>query len=196
MTQELEEGRIGLLLTPSTGYRLDGIAIWAMDNGAFTNKYPGDNAYLRFLNKNESHQERCLFVAAPDVVGDSQATLEMFTPIARRIKEAGWPVALVAQDGMTEHTVPWDNLDWLFIGGTTEWKLSQSVANLIVTAKQLGKKVHVGRVNSRKRFRHFAELECDSADGTTIAFAPARNLPVVLGWIADDVQLSLPTVVA
>lgn len=185
MRSDLEQGRLGLLNTPKSAYRLEGVKVWAMDNGAFTGKYPGDDEYMALLDRLTDHQSRCLFVAAPDVVGDSEATLRMFPEMAGRIRAAGWPVALVAQDGMAAAQLPWADFDWLFIGGGTEWKLGPDAERLIQAAKARGKRVHVGRVNSGRRFRKFARLGCDSADGTYIAFGPSVNLPRVHRWIAD-----------
>jgi len=59
-----------------------------------------------------------------------------------------------------------DDFDWLFIGGTTEFKLGYDAKDCIRGAKSINKLVHVGRVNSRKRYRIFKSLGCDSADGT------------------------------
>lgn len=180
---ELTAGTIGLLQTPGTRYRLDGVAVWAMDNGAFTGKYPGDDAYLGLLDRLVEHQPRCLFVAAPDVVGDAPATLALLSDMARRIRARGWQVALVGQDGMEHLPVPWDLVDWLFVGGSTGWKLGRGAHALIRQAQAHGKRVHVGRVNSGRRFARFHALGCDTADGTYLAFGPDVNLPRVRSWL-------------
>lgn len=189
MRDDLSSGRIGFLKTPNNGNLVhNGIAVWALDNGCFTNAYPGDDAYMGLLDKLAEHRDRCLFVAAPDVVGDAGATLAMFGPMAARIRAAGWPVALVGQDGMEHLTVPWDGLDWLFVGGSTEWKLGVGAETLIRQAQAHGKRVHVGRVNSGTRFRHFRSMRCDSADGTFIAFGPDVNAPKVRRWVSSAHQ--------
>jgi hypothetical protein len=185
---DLGRGSIGLLQTPANRYALDGVAVWAMDNGCFTNSYPGDEAYLYGLAKYEMHRAACLFVAAPDVVGDGAATLARFQPMASRIRAAGWPVALVAQDGMTSERIPWAGVDWLFIGGSTAWKLGTEAAALIISARARGVRVHVGRVNSAIRFAHFAGLGADTADGTFLAFGPDINAPKVREWMRQSVQ--------
>lgn len=187
----LADGVIGLLLTPNTGYRLEGISAWAMDNGCFSGRYLGDERYLALLHKLRAHRTRCLFVAAPDVVEDAEATLELFPRIAPELKNDGWPVALVAQDGMDATSIPWGDLDYLFLGGSTKWKLSGATDSLIAAAKGVGKKVHVGRVNSFRRFQHFAALGCDSADGTFLAFGPDKNLPRLINWIEAPRQMKL-----
>ena len=183
IADDLAAGTMGLLRTPRNGYRLDDVAVWAMDNGCFTGAYPGHDAYLALLDSLVEHRERCLFVAVPDVVGDGAATLAMFPEMAREIRARGWRVALVGQDGMERMDVPWHLLDWLFIGGSTHWKLGPGARTLIAQAKARGKRVHVGRVNSAKRFARFAALRCDSADGTKLAFGPHANAPLVRGWM-------------
>lgn len=188
IADDLAAGRIGLLNTPKNAYTLDGVAVWAMDNGAFTDSYPGDDAYLAMIHRLDEHRDRCLFVAVPDVVGDAVATLAMFQPMAARIRAAGWPVALVGQDGMEHLDVPFDDLDWVFIGGSTGWKLGPGAEALIAQAQQHGKQVHVGRVNSGGRFAKFRALGCDTADGTFIAFGPDVNAPQIRRWMARTAQ--------
>ena len=191
MAADLASGAIGLLQTPNTSYALDGVAVWAMDNGCYTNAYPGDDAYLALLQRLEHHRDRCLFVAAPDHVGDAESTLVELVHMAPRIRAAGWPVALVGQDGMEKLPVPWDLTDWVFIGGSDDWKLGSGAEQFIRQAQAHGKKVHVGRVNSALRFRRFRSMGCDSADGTFIAFHPSGNLPQVRRWVGSPTQLPL-----
>ena len=42
--------------------------------------------------------------------------------------------------------------------------------------------MHVGRVNSRKRFQLMQKWGADSADGNFLAFAPLGNIPRLLKW--------------
>lgn len=183
IADDLATGRLGLLQTPANSYRLDGVAVWAMDNGCFTETYPGDDAYLAMLAKYARHADRCLFAAAPDVVGDATATIERSRHMFAPIRTLGYPVALVLQNGMTPNALPWDDFDAVFIGGDNRFKLYDSIP-LIRAAQARGKYVHVGRVNSRTRFDHFAELGCDSCDGTFLAFGPDTNAPRLRTWIA------------
>lgn len=191
IAEDLANGTMGLLATPATGYALGNVHVWALDNGAYTGRYPGDEAYLHLLARLEPHREHCLFVAAPDIVADAAGTLARFTEMGPRITAAGWPVALVAQDGLTPEDVPWHQLGWLFIGGSTQWKLSAAVVALIRRAQQEGVKIHVGRVNSARRYMRFASLGCDSADGTFIAYGPDRNAPQVRQWIRGGIQTAM-----
>lgn len=185
---DLAAGTIGFLKTPAVGNTLDGVKVWAVDNGCFTGKYPGDDAYLTWLDRYADRRADCLFVAVPDVIGDGPATLANFPTMAARIKAAGWPVALVGQDGMEHLDVPWHLVEWLFVGGSTEWKLGHGAADLIRQAQDRGKRVHVGRVNSGKRFALFAGMGCDTADGTFLAFGPDVNAPKLRSWMATQVQ--------
>jgi cobyric acid synthase len=120
------------------------------------------------------------------VVGDAAATLERSAPHLPRIRDLGYPAALVAQDGLELLEVPWRSFDALFIGGTTEWKLGEHVAPLVAEAKARGMHVHMGRVNSRKRWRIAKALGCDTADGTFLAFAPRTNIPRFRMWLEEE----------
>lgn len=125
-----------------------------------------------------AYREKCLFVTAPDVVGNAIATMSSYRYWGCRLKDEGWPVAFVAQDGQELFDFP-PEFDALFIGGFTEWKMSGAALDCIRRAKSLGKWVHVGRVNSQRRIRHFQIAGVDSVDGTTIAFAPNKNFKVL-----------------
>lgn len=160
---------------------------WAADNGRFSAPQTySDDRYLGWLAK-RPHQDACLFATAPDVVGDAAATLALSGPMFARIRALGYRVALVAQDGLERLTVPWSSFDALFIGGTTEWKLSEAAASLVREAKRRGKWVHMGRVNSLRRLRFAQSIGCDSADGTYLRFRHSKGTgeAEVRGWIAD-----------
>lgn len=168
------------MVTPRMGQQPPAGQPWAADNGRFASPQDyTDAGYLAFLEKMLPHADRCLFATAPDVVGDAKATLELSLPLLPRIRALGYPAALVAQDGLTADQVPWDEIDALFIGGTTTWKLSEVAYGLIAEAKRRGKWTHMGRVNSWQRFRAAAAVGCDSADGTYLRFDPTQKR---LGW--------------
>lgn len=156
----------GQLLTPLTRYRLrNPEKPWAIDNGGF--KRLDIAAFEALLARESHHRERCLFVAAPDIVGSAQRTLELLDHFRPTL--AGWRIALVCQDGQETLPIPWNTIDAVFIGGSTAWKCSLHVEAIIRTAKVLGKWVHVGRVNDPERFLHFEDLGADSCDGTGLA---------------------------
>lgn len=154
------------LLTPLTARRLQNPdKPFAIDNGG----YSGFER-VEFENLLARHVERrhlCRWVACPDIVGSARRTLEAFDYWKGKL--AGWKLALVAQDGIENLTIPWSEIDAIFIGGTTEWKLSKHAADVIRTAQICGKWVHAGRVNTPGRFEYFENLGADSMDGTGLA---------------------------
>lgn len=154
----------GQLLTPLTRYSNAG-GSFAIDNGAFSRF---DLAGFRsLLQREDENKKACLFVTIPDVVGNARRTLEVWK---RRHKFAPhWPLALVAQDGQEDLEIPWDEMDAIFIGGRDPWKDSQASLDIVKTAKTLGVHVHVGRVNTSKRFRLFADAGADTCDGSGVA---------------------------
>ena len=179
---QMNAGHLVCISTPKQGNRIPEDALVCLDNGVFGKGYPGDEKWLAWVTKHQPIADRVIFVVAPDVVGDAAATLERSRPFLPIIRDLGFPAAFVAQDGLEDLDVPWDEFDVLFIGGSTEWKLGPHVLPLIREAKARGKWVHAGRVNSKRRFAYFELLGCDSADGTYIAFGPDINLPTVLLW--------------
>lgn len=157
---------VGQLLTPLTRYRLrDPSRPWAIDNGAFA-RFDAPS-FIALLAREEHHRDRCLFVTAPDVVGSARRTLEVFDLWKQKL--AGWRVALACQDGQEHLPIPWNEIQCVFIGGTTTWKCSEHAGHIIRAAKILDKWVHIGRINHSERFEHFEKLGADSFDGTGVA---------------------------
>lgn len=154
----------GQLLTPLTRYANAGVT-FAIDNGAFSRF--DSKSFAGLLRRNEAFREMCLFVTIPDVVGSGRRTLEVWRRRGAFCQH--WPFALVAQDGCEDLDIPWDELDCLFIGGRDPWKDSQASLDLVKTAKILGKHVHVGRVNTHRRFDLFSSIGADTCDGSGVA---------------------------
>jgi hypothetical protein len=213
--EAMRDGRIGMIATPAQGNPVIPGATWCADSGVFGKGYPGDDAYLAWLDERREYADRCLFATAPDVVGDAAATQERSRPLLSRIRALGYPVAFVAQNGCRPGDLPWDEFDVLFIGGSprcrpcgyvrpieqtkqktcplchrwlTEWKLGLTARSLCLEAKCRGKHVHVGRVNSAKRWRLFEALDVDSCDGTYFTFGPAKNLARQATWALPQIQ--------
>lgn len=192
---------LGLLIQPRSGYfrRIANFPVWAADNGAFSKVAEFDAALFRkMLNRPEliEARDRCEFVAAPDelvvledgtVIGDAAGTLAKFGAWAREIRALGYPVAMVAQDGVENmlDQIEWDLVDVIFLGGSTEWKVGLGGRLIAQAAKARGKRVHMGRVNSARRFRLAHAMECDTADGTFLAFGTDANLPRLESWIGE-----------
>ena len=154
------------LLTPLTRFsrqRLD--HHFTVDNGAFS-KFDAAG-FLSLLAREEGARHLCRWVAVPDVVGSALRTAEVFERWKGRI--AGWPLAYVCQDGQEDLPIPWDEIAAVFVGGTTDWKMSRHAAAIVKAAKAIGKWCHVGRVNTPGRLEYFEELGADSIDGSGLA---------------------------
>jgi hypothetical protein len=180
----MRAGVIGHIATPAQGNRRPDGAPWCADNGCFSEAFNVDK-WWRFLVRNAGQTDPPpLFATAPDAVGDHQRSYRRADPWLDPIRDLGYPVAWVAQNGATlrRGSVPWERFDALFIGGTTEWKLGDFVrCELIPEAKARSKWVHMGRVNSFKRYAIARDWGCDSADGTTLARYPV-TIHEVLSW--------------
>lgn len=191
---------IGLLIQPGNNYyeRVDRYPYWGGDNGAFTTKPGGFNPhkFRHMITQPElaARRDRCLFVTAPDVLqvaangtvtGDAAATIDQLPEWSAEIRRYGFPVAMVAQDGLQDmlSAVPWAMFDVLFIGGSTEWKLSSHAQQCTNVAKARGKRVHMGRVNSFKRLSLAVSWRIETVDGTFLKYGPKVNLPRLIGWL-------------
>jgi hypothetical protein len=128
----------------------------------------------------------CLFCTVPDVVGDAWATAQLFDLWAPQVHGYGLPVCLVAQDGITILedwlTSVWPLLRAVFIGGTTEFKLGTEGRWVAEQAKQRGLWLHMGRVNSRRRYEYARRLGCNSVDGSGFSRWRDTWLPDALTW--------------
>lgn len=177
---------LGVILTPRMGNAPDlSRSLFAIDNGCFSQPESFDvGEYEAYMERWRGDQDRCLFVTAPDVVGDAEATWQRSKAVLPTIRAHGYKAALVAQDGLERMDVPWDEFDCLFVGGSTTWKLSEAAYELVRDADERGKWTHMGRVNSWRRLKAAAVSGYDSADGTHIAFGPDQLLPRVQGWLA------------
>lgn len=185
---------LGFLLTPRAANSVATIKELGLPWGADNSAYSGfsEGRFTNMLDRIET-VPGLLWVAAPDVVEDMEATLRLFDAWQPRLAARGLPVALVAQDGLEDVDVPWVHLDALFIGGSTEWKLSDQARQLCKEAKDRGKLVHVGRVNSKRRLTHLARWGCvDSVDGSGFSRWPDTKIPRGLRWIAEALGQARP----
>jgi len=180
--------RVGLLLTPRDRCLVRDDRPRAIDNGAYRGF--DEPAFVRLLER-ERGRPGCLFVAAPDVVGDHDATIRQFHIWRFVIASMGFPVAFVLQNGCTVDAVPWSACDAVFVGGDTAFKLSADVDAILDRAAQLHKWRHVGRVNTRRRMRHFRG-RADSIDGSGFSQWP-RRIDRAVHWLRDlEQQPALP----
>lgn len=169
---------LGVLMTPQNGNRMCQIPLpWACDNSAYSK--PDDRKFWNMVVEawGMSTFYPPLWIAAPDVVGNAAQTRRLFDLWVQCWEyELGFvPVELayVLQNGQQVDDVPWDQIVAVFVGGDDQFKLCDSVP-LIQHAKQLGKMVHIGRVNSQKRLRFAVDQGADSVDGTSFSRFPDR----------------------
>jgi hypothetical protein len=195
--------RLGLMLQPGNGLHAQahGWPMWAADNGCYAagdsfdplrwcdwlamlaELPPWDGWDPEMTGKPPRATDHHLFAVLPDVVGDWLATFAAAYPWVEYVRSLRmWP-ALVAQDGLKPEHVDWDGIDCLFIGGSTDWKLSDAAARLVHEAHYWGRWVHMGRVNSRRRYQRAAAMGVDSVDGTFLAYAPTANLQRLTSWL-------------
>lgn len=162
---------------------------WAADNDCFQGL--DEPAYVKMLDA-IAGLPGCLFVTAPDVVGDAGLTDLSFEEWAPQIIARGLPVAYVIQEDGCEYEprgVPFGSIDALFIGGAFDtYKLGPVAEELVREAKRLGKWVHMGRVNSRRRFEYARSIGCDSIDGTKFSMFRKTYLPDALTWHESPVD--------
>lgn len=176
----LDNHEVGLMCQPWGTKSTEAGWMWAADNGCFSDRWD-EQTWLTWLAKPHP-KSGCLFATVPDVVADHQQTLERWEIYAPMVRDLGYPTAFVAQDGAEDGDIPWDEMDTFFIGGTTEWKMSQVAFELAKTAAEKGKWVHVGRVNSIKRLKYWRNV-AHSSDGTHLAFEPDVASERVRGWV-------------
>lgn len=194
---------LGVLITPKTAQytnHLDDYHLFGVDNGCFSGPFD-ERAFYRLLEriKASGNAHKALFATAPDVfdpekgMGDWEKTLESSLPHLDRIRAAGFPAAIVLQDGATPETVPWDQVDALFVGGSDAFKLAvtpkgtvdMGMIRIAREAKRRGIPIHFGRVNSAKRLEitHFG-LNGASVDGTFLNFGEAgHQLERIKSWL-------------
>lgn len=173
----------GFIVTPRMGHILPATQVWAADTGCYTEDDTFTlERYLRWLT--DRPIESCLFATCPDVVGDWKATLERSQCVPDLLRHLGYKPAIVAQDGATPDTVPWEDIDALFIGGTTEWKMQDPIVlELLDEASKRGKWKHLGRVNSGDRTLIAKLRGCDSVDGTFLTYGKDIHLREVVEWM-------------
>lgn len=180
-----------VMLTPDIGQIPPAGMPWAADNGRFAR--PGAYTHARYfdwLMRMARFRELCLFAVAPDVYGSHADTLAIARPVLSTIRELGYRSAFVAQPGATVATIPWEDLDVLFLGGP--WRGTDPQRQLAAAAIARGKWVHVGRVNSLKMLTWARDVGARSADGTYLAFAPDLNADRARGWLEQlDARPSL-----
>jgi len=188
--QQLLDIGIGVLLTPYSQRKLPSPQwTWAADNGCFGKTWERDTWQTWLDNKRTEPSP--LFATVPDVVADHTGTMERWKQYAPIVKGMGYRTAFVLQDGATTSNIPLDDFDALFIGGSTQFKLSQEARTIVRFCKDHDKWVHMGRVNSKRRIQIAYQWGCDSVDGTYLAFSPDANTPRLIKMMTAGTQPTL-----
>ncbi len=178
---------LGVLSSPSRFYTNVEGWTWAADNDCFQGL--NEKAYVRMLYGIKDIPG-CLFVVVPDVVGDHKRTFDWWRVWHEVVADTtGHPVAFVAQDGCERP--PWEQMDCLFIGGSTEFKCGDVARALTIEAKRQGKWVHMGRVNTARRMKMARSWGVDSIDGTSVSMFRDTHLPIRLAQAVQAQQLPL-----
>lgn len=180
-------GNLGTLITPHNGNIPPVDMPWATDNAAYSNW--DKDKFFQLLDKiGGCFENPPLWVAAPDVVGNAIETAKLFKMWEPIIRMYGLQVALVLQNG--QESIGWGthekNFDAIFIGGDNEFKLGKYARHCVRRAKEMGKWVHMGRVNSLKRIDYAREIGCDSVDGTACSMYPDAHIPKFLKHLETE----------
>lgn len=164
-------GQFGIISTYQHEHVVLGIKqgmTWCADNCAFSGSFDPAK-FLAWLEQVSPYRDTCLFVSVPDIVGNAAGTQRLW--LEWQPKLAGWPLAFVCQDGQLPQDIP--KCAAVFIGGTTDWKLSPAALACIYEAQRRRIHVHIGRVNWWKRYAHFRRIPGSDAftcDGTRQRF--------------------------
>lgn len=151
--------------------------IWGADNDCFVGF--DEKLYTKMI-KSIPKTKTLKYVTLPDVVGSHAETMRLFETWQPILKNEQIPVGFVLQDGCINSEVPYDKVDAIFIGGSTQYKLSNQVRTITETAKQKRKWVHMGRVNSLQRVVYAHNIGCDSFDGSGFSMFSKIKIPPTL----------------
>jgi hypothetical protein len=183
---------VGRLLSPRQFSRATDTAAtgmpWAADNDCFQGL--DAIAYVRMLDA-ITDLPGCLFVVAPDAVGDWEETRERFEEWTETLDACGQPVAYVIQDGQPISAVPWGSIAALFVGGSTEFKCSDQAHDLVREAHRRCLWTHMGRVNTARRMTLAKSWGIDSIDGTSVSMYTDKRLPERIEQARAPRQLNL-----
>jgi hypothetical protein len=159
----------GMMIAPQNPKRA--ATRYAVDNGAFycwTKKKPwNEEKFLKMLDRVETFERRPDFGCCPDKVAEGMTSLEFSMAWIDKLPRA-YPWYLAVQNGMTVEAVRevLPKYAGIFVGGTADWKM-QTLATWTRLAREEGKIIHVGRVNTPPRTFVAAKVcKVDSIDGT------------------------------
>lgn len=166
---------------------------WAGDLGALIGpdyvKKIDFNAVAEWLPTMETFRDQCIFLAGGDIVEDAKGTLETYAEFEYYF--GTWPLAYVAQNGSEDLPIP-GSCSAVFIGGDTQWKESLAAVSVIKQAQTLGKHIHIGRVNWKRRYQIFnilAGSEDFTCDGTRTRYD--GKIKTQNAWLGYEAQRPL-----
>lgn len=176
---------LGLMAQPRSAVlsRRYSYSTWAFDNGAFGYWRRGAPfPFPTWERQLATLPPGALFVVVPDVVCDHAATLALWREWSPLVRGLGHEAAFVLQNGCESLSDVPPDARTLFIGGDDLYKLGHAAAHITWEARDDGRWVHMGRVNSRERYLRALSMGCDSADGTFLRFG---FLPDMLRQVAS-----------
>lgn len=189
-----ESANLGWMMSPD-GWRKpvrDGYQMpYALDNGLYhpfgqPAKPPSAIGHFYGLLAKAAEYHTPLFAVAPDVPYHGHDSLKRSIIHIGFMRELGYggDIALAVQDGMSFDVIDDDRWGAVFIGGSTDWKWS-TMEEWSQRGRQLGKWVHVARVNTQDRIRQCVDAGVDSADGTGIFRGDQHQLRSVLDALRE-----------
>lgn len=166
------------LLVSATGcWRHEGFP-YAIDNGAWTAHQQGHDIdldiFARLLAKMGRDAD---WVVVPDIVGGGLASLDLTLEWLPRVMDEAPRAMIAVQDGIEVdevETLLGDRVG-VFVGGSTEWKLS-TMGAWAEAARRHGAWCHIARVNTARRIRRCHDVGAHSFDGTS-ASRFSKTLP-------------------
>ena len=169
-----EAGRtdIGLMCQPRSGVLrfITFYPAWAADNGCFAQGQRFNmERWLTWVASLTPYNDACLFAVVSDVLQMSKQCWRARCPSFHAFASLA-SLSLSPRTMAGGLPVPWNAFDVLFIGSTR----CEHAARLVAEAKAPGKGTHMGRVNGLPRRRAAQSINCDTADGTNIAFCSAQ----------------------
>jgi hypothetical protein len=175
-------GKIGMLISSNGKSNKPPFYMpYAIDNGCFTG-FEEDKFFIMIREFRLLHAP--LWVVCPDMVGDHEATLDLWNRYSAKIKSYGYKTAFACQDDCEPQNVPTD-ADVCFVGGSTEWKLSNAHK-----FKSVAKWLHIGRVSTGNRLIWAKQCGADSVDGTGY-FRSRKQRQDMVEFIIGEKQCSL-----
>ncbi len=198
-----ETGRIGHLYSPGAQRGPWPWMPYALDNGAFSCWNPQDNTFDQDKWEKNEHawhsmimwtqavQQKPLWAIVPDVPGNAAETFSRWPRFSQEVVDAGIPLALAVQDGMTPASVR--DLDTqpdiIAVGGSTEWKWN----SVEMWANEFPR-VHLLRCNAPTKLDWLESLGVESCDGTGWNRGDRKQTQGLEEWCRERAVPSTPPI--